>query len=59
MIEGLKATPRAEGIEEIFYPGELEIRNETEQRESGIRLPQDTLVDLNENAAKHGIAPLG
>jgi LDH2 family malate/lactate/ureidoglycolate dehydrogenase len=59
MIEGLKATPLAEGVDEIFYPGELEIRADAAQRTTGIRLPQDTLVDLNTNAAKHGIAPLG
>ena len=59
MIEGLKATPRAEGVDEIYYPGELETRADVENRRNGVRLPQDTLVDLNRNAAKHGIAPLG
>ena len=59
MIEGLKATPRADGVDEIYYPGELEIRADTEQRKSGVRLPQDTLVDLNTRAAALGVAPLG
>ncbi len=59
MIEGLKGTPRADGVDEIFYPGELETRADAEQRKSGVRLPQDTLVDLNTRAAALGVAPLG
>lgn len=59
MIKGLKGTPRAEGVDEIYYPGELETRADAENRRNGVRLPQDTLVDLNANAAKHGVAPLG
>ena len=59
MIEGLKATPRAEGVDEIYYPGELETRADAENRRNGIRLPQDTLVDLNARAAALGVAPLG
>jgi LDH2 family malate/lactate/ureidoglycolate dehydrogenase len=47
MIDGLKSTPRAPGVDEIFYPGEIEARNDLRNRETGLDLPADTLADLN------------
>ena len=45
-IAELKAVPCAEGTEEIFYPGEIEARNDTRFRREGLLLPADTLADL-------------
>jgi LDH2 family malate/lactate/ureidoglycolate dehydrogenase len=45
-IAELKAVPLAEGIEEIFYPGEIEARNDARFRREGLALPEDTLADL-------------
>jgi LDH2 family malate/lactate/ureidoglycolate dehydrogenase len=46
MIAGLKETPLAPGVDEIFYPGEIEARNDIRNRETGLGLPEDTLADL-------------
>ena len=59
MIKTLKDAPRAQGVVEIFYPGEPEARADVENRANGVRLPQDTLVDLNKRATELGVAPLG
>lgn len=55
MIEGLKSTPRQPGVAEIFYPGELEASSDLRLRRDGISLPDDTLADLRQEAAKIGI----
>jgi LDH2 family malate/lactate/ureidoglycolate dehydrogenase len=59
MIADLKAVPRAPGVEEIFYPGELEARAEARQRRDGIVYPEDTLAELEAGARDLGIPPLG
>lgn len=46
MIEELKSVPLAQGHDEIFYPGEIEARNEIQNRRDGLLLPEDTLADL-------------
>jgi LDH2 family malate/lactate/ureidoglycolate dehydrogenase len=46
MIAGLKAVPLAQGYDEVFYPGEIEARNDIENRRDGLLLPDDTLEDL-------------
>lgn len=46
MIAGLKTAPLAEGTGEIFYPGEIEARNNVRHRAEGLALPDDTLADL-------------
>jgi LDH2 family malate/lactate/ureidoglycolate dehydrogenase len=45
LIAGLKSTPRAKGVEEIHYPGELEDRNERRHRRDGLVLPAQTVKD--------------
>jgi LDH2 family malate/lactate/ureidoglycolate dehydrogenase len=45
-IAELKAVPRAQGFDEIFYPGEIEARNDERNRREGIAFPADTLADL-------------
>ncbi|SNT09369.1 Malate/lactate/ureidoglycolate dehydrogenase, LDH2 family [Noviherbaspirillum humi] len=54
-IERLKAVPTAAGFEEVFYPGEIEVRNEARHREQGLFLPEDTLADLERVAQRAGI----
>ncbi|HBM3060188.1 Ldh family oxidoreductase [Klebsiella oxytoca] len=45
-LHQLKQPPVAAGHEGIFYPGELEARNDTRNRESGLSLANGTLLDL-------------
>jgi LDH2 family malate/lactate/ureidoglycolate dehydrogenase len=44
--------------DEVFYPGEIEARNEVKHRRDGLLLPEDTLADLAKVAAKMKV-PLG
>jgi len=46
VIAGLKGVKLAKGSEEVFYPGELEARNDIRNRAEGLLLPADTLADL-------------
>ena len=56
LINDVKATPLAEGSSEIFYPGEIEERNDTNSRASdAIILPEQTWQDLLTLAAESGI----
>ena len=55
MIAGLKETKPAKGTEEIFYPGEIEARNDRRHRAEGLSLPQDTLRDLMQLAQEMGL----
>ena len=52
-IAELKSVPLAQGFEEIFYPGEMEARNEQRNRTEGLVLPEDTLADLRKLASEY------
>lgn len=54
-IAELKAVPRAQGFDEIFYPGEIEARNDARNRREGLRLPDDTIADLQRIARETGL----
>jgi LDH2 family malate/lactate/ureidoglycolate dehydrogenase len=54
-IAELKAVPRAQGFEEIFYPGEIEARNDVKNRREGIQFPADTIADLQRIAKETGL----
>jgi LDH2 family malate/lactate/ureidoglycolate dehydrogenase len=54
-IAELKSVPLAPGSEEIFYPGEIEARNDARHRAEGLELPQATLADLHAVARETGI----
>ena len=56
MIAELKAAPLAQGHDEIFYPGEIEARNEAKNRRDGLLLPDDTLADLAKVGRETGVA---
>ena len=58
LIADIKAAPRAPGVEEIYYPGELEAKAEDRQRQTGIAVPTDTLDELDDGARQLGIEPL-
>jgi LDH2 family malate/lactate/ureidoglycolate dehydrogenase len=38
----------------VFYPGEIEARNDVRQRRDGLVLPDDTLADLAKIARETG-----
>ncbi len=46
LIAEVTSVPRVDGVEEIFYPGAPEARNELRRRREGLELPQRTLLDL-------------
>jgi LDH2 family malate/lactate/ureidoglycolate dehydrogenase len=54
-IERLKSVPVAAGFDEVFYPGEIEARNDVKHRAQGLLLPDDTLADLARVAHLAGI----
>ncbi len=56
LIAQLKATPRAPGVAEIRYPGEIEAMEDARNREHGLALPADTLAELAREAGARGIA---
>jgi LDH2 family malate/lactate/ureidoglycolate dehydrogenase len=55
LIAELKSAPLAKGSTEILYPGELEARNEAENRARGLALPRDTLAGLRKLAEETGL----
>jgi len=55
LIVELKSVPCAKGFDEVFYPGELEARNEAHNRKEGLLLPEDTLADLAKVARELGL----
>jgi len=57
LVENLKSAPRAPGVEEIYYPGELEARAEARQRKEGIVIPDDTVAELDAGAKALGLGP--
>ena len=56
MIRDIKETPRAAGVDEIFYPGEPEARSDARCRAHGLSIPEPTLASLREHGAELGIA---
>jgi LDH2 family malate/lactate/ureidoglycolate dehydrogenase len=55
LIAELKSTPRAPGVDEIYYPGEIEALNARRNAAQGLELPADTLADLDRAARDAGI----
>ncbi len=54
-VDEIKAVPLAKGFEEVFYPGEIEDRNDTKFRREGLELPQETIADLRRIGEENGI----
>jgi LDH2 family malate/lactate/ureidoglycolate dehydrogenase len=55
LIAAIKAVPVATGFDEVFYPGEIEARNDLRQRRDGLALPAETLADLARIARECGL----
>ena len=55
LIAQIKSVPLAKGFDEVFYPGELEARNDAANRKAGLHLPDDTLADLAKIAKETGL----
>jgi LDH2 family malate/lactate/ureidoglycolate dehydrogenase len=55
MIAGLNEAKPAKDVAEIFYPGEIEARNDRRHRAEGLSLPPDTLRDLARLAQEMGL----
>jgi LDH2 family malate/lactate/ureidoglycolate dehydrogenase len=53
LISQIKSVPLAQGFDEVFYPGEIEARNDAKNRRDGLQLPEDTLTDLKKVAAEY------
>jgi LDH2 family malate/lactate/ureidoglycolate dehydrogenase len=52
----LKATPPSEGSAGVYYPGEIEHRNEQARRKSGIDVEEATWEKLRALASQYGLA---
>jgi LDH2 family malate/lactate/ureidoglycolate dehydrogenase len=57
LIAEMKGVPLAEGVEEIFFPGEIEDRSRARREGEGIEVPDKTLEALRQLATQTG-APL-
>jgi LDH2 family malate/lactate/ureidoglycolate dehydrogenase len=55
LVKAIKAVPAATGFDEVFYPGEIEARNDLKHRQQGLVLPEDTLTDLAQIARETGL----
>lgn len=55
MIRDLKATPHIEGIEEIYVPGELEMRRREERSRSGFAVSRVVLDEARAVGAELGV----
>jgi LDH2 family malate/lactate/ureidoglycolate dehydrogenase len=54
-IVEIKSVPLAQGVDEVFYPGEMEARADQSQRRDGIELPDDTIADLQRLARENHV----
>lgn len=57
-IEEIKSVPKAHGVEEVFYPGEIEIHRDGINRKQGITLPYEVLKDMAEVGKEAGVSDL-
>jgi LDH2 family malate/lactate/ureidoglycolate dehydrogenase len=55
LIARTKAVPRASGVAEIFYPGEIEAAAEATSRPKGVSLPARTVAELRTLGVSCGI----
>lgn len=59
LIRDVHNTERAEGVERIYVPGEIEHENRADRLVSGIPLPVALVEELNAIGAELGLPPLG
>jgi uncharacterized oxidoreductase len=51
----IKATPKAQGVKEIYYPGEVEFQKEKDRRANGINVEDATWAKLKDLAQQFGL----
>jgi LDH2 family malate/lactate/ureidoglycolate dehydrogenase len=56
LIDLTKAVPLADGVDEVFYPGEIEARSDHAHRSTGADLPAQTVTDLRELGEACGVS---
>jgi len=54
-IREIKAEPKANGVKEIFIPGEIEHRLVLKRKKEGIELPNKVVEELSELGKRYGI----
>lgn len=54
LVDEIHAAPRADGVERLYVPGEMEWERHARSMEEGIRLPVDVVASLQEAAAMTG-----
>ena len=59
LIRDVHNTERAEGVERIYVPGEIEHENRADRLVSGIPLPVALVEEISAIGAEIGLAPLG
>jgi len=55
MIEEIKSAPKAQGVSEIFLPGEIEFNTVKERSENGIKLGADVYESIKQTGQEFGI----
>jgi ureidoglycolate dehydrogenase (NAD+) len=55
LVDEIHAAPRAEGVERLYLPGEMEWTNHARAMKEGIRLPSDVVGSLEEAAKTAGL----
>ncbi len=56
LVSEMKAVPRVEGVDEIFFPGEIEARNAEKHGRLGVELADQTWQSLSRLASETGVA---
>jgi len=54
-IDEMKEGKKATGSDEIFMPGEIELRKEVKAKEEGINIPEETFELLQEIGKKYDV----
>lgn len=54
-IQQIKAEPKADGVDEILVPGEIEFRKTKERMQNGIVLPEKTVEELERIGRKYSV----
>jgi LDH2 family malate/lactate/ureidoglycolate dehydrogenase len=57
LIDEVHAAPRADGVERLYVPGEMEWERYAQSRQNGIPLPPDVVASLREAAELSGVEP--
>lgn len=55
LFKSIKDSPKADGCEEIFIPGEIELRRMEKASETGVAIPPAVLKELEELSAETGV----